>query len=146
MGEDDQLLLEKVLRLANVSMSAPRAPGIGSRSSSIRQAEGGEQQRVGDDMAVADAVGTSVLVCTLLLGILAACVGIRQARSKYREYAMGKYSESIEADEEGEDAVQQEDLPVVVVSLYPTFPTFRGEEGGRAPAAAPPSSGDIPST
>jgi hypothetical protein len=86
---------------------------VGDNSSRIAPAKD-------DPMATANAIGTTVLLCTLALAVGAGCLFVFQARSKYRKYALSSMHR--DRDEEGED-----NAPPVIISLYPAFPQYQQE-------------------
>lgn len=86
-----------------------------------------------DLMATSNAIGTTVLLCTMALALGAGCLSIQKARSKYRHYAMGCAQK-----EEASTYAQEEP---VVISLYPAFPA-----GDKEAAAAEEDKEMIPSS
>lgn len=60
------------------------------------------------DADSANVMGLAILLCTLAMAMGAACIALKKARSKYRDYIMG--------------SSETQPTASVVVSEYPAFP------------------------
>ena len=71
-------------------------------------------------MDAANATGLTVLVCTMLLGIVFASVILCKARSRYSEYMLGTTSTQQQHMDQDKSTIADRDGPVII-SLYPSI-------------------------
>lgn len=84
----------------------------------------------------ANATGLTVLVCTILLGLVFATVIMCKARSRYREYMLGSTS-----TQQPHQQQQEQQYDPVIISLYPALPSSSSSSIiARVAVDLPPSS------